>query len=77
MPTGVHVQVSVVITTHEIIFWRIVQMETYTRAEDIDGESNDFDTKEKVQQQTIRGDYSVEVEDIESKGAALWFEYDL
>ena len=42
-------------------------METYTRAED-DG---DFDTKEKAQQQTIRGDYSVEVEDIESKGAAL------
>lgn len=46
-------------------------METYTRAEDVDGESNEFDTKEKAQQQTIRGDYSVEVEDIESKGAAL------
>ncbi|KAF8735896.1 hypothetical protein AX14_001276 [Amanita brunnescens Koide BX004] len=48
-----------------------VQMETYTRAEFVDGESNDFDTKEKTPQQTIRGDYSVEVEDIESKGAAL------
>lgn len=71
--TGVHVQVSVAVDTHKIIFWRIVQMETYTRAED-DG---DFDTKEKAQQQTIRGDYSVEVEDIESKGAALWFEYNL
>lgn len=46
-------------------------METYTRAEFVDGESNDFDTKEKTPQQTIRGDYSVEVEDIESKGAAL------
>jgi hypothetical protein len=46
-------------------------METYTRAEDIDMESHVFDTKEKGQQQTIRGDYSVEVEDIESKGAAL------
>lgn len=51
-------------------------METYTRAEFIDESSHfDFDIKEKEEQPTIHGDYSVEgVEDIEAKGAALWFE---
>ncbi|KAK2461216.1 hypothetical protein APHAL10511_006743 [Amanita phalloides] len=50
-----------------------VQMETYTRAEDTmehDADSNDFDTKEKVQP-ALHGDYTVEVEDVEAKGAAL------
>lgn len=71
-PTGVHVQVSSVVSIPGKVLTSI-QMETYTRAEFIDESSHfDFDTKEKEEQPTIHGDYSVEgVEDIEAKGAAL------
>ena len=73
MPTGVHVQVSSIVNIPGEVLTDRVQMETYTRAEFIDESSHfDFDIKEKEEQPTIHGDYSVEgVEDIEAKGAAL------